>query len=437
MNDRLERQDKKVLSFIQKKNLLKSGDNCLIALSGGADSISLFYILIKIAKILKISKISIAHVNYNLREQDSIDEEIYVKSIAEKYNLDFYCKSIKLLEIKEKNKSLEDFAREIRYNFFEEICNKYNYNKILVAHNSNDHAETIIMKLIKGTVLGLKGIDSIRDFSTTNNKLKIVRPVLCLSRKEIEEYCNKNKIEYKIDKSNFSNDYTRNRIRNNLLPLFIEENTNFLETIRNSSDIFSEEQTFILDLSIEYYKKSLLKIETNMIILSEKIIKNLNHVLIKKIVKYSFEELTKSKKSIASNRFEEIISSISKNISGKIIEIGDNLYFTKDKEYLLFTRNLPNFEPIFFEYKIQINQKINIKELDIDFILDDEKIRKKITNINNIKISNYDNKKEFYIEEKKGIYNLKDFFDKKQIPNILRKNMILLYENNTLIHYFL
>ncbi|MFN8674054.1 MAG: tRNA lysidine(34) synthetase TilS [Candidatus Sericytochromatia bacterium] len=338
----LNNQEKKILSFIQKNSLIEKQDSCLIAVSGGADSISLLYLIKKLERLLKIKNIGIAHLNYNLRGNDSINEEIFVEKIAKNLELDFYVNSINLKELLNENlSSMENTARKIRYDFFEEVCSKFNYNKVLTAHNSNDNAETIIMKLIKGSINGLKGIDLIRNFSYKNSNIKIIRPLLCLSRNEIEEYCKKLNIEYKTDYSNFSNDYTRNRVRNNILPLMINENPNFLESIFRSSKIFNQENNYLLKQCKIIFEQSLLdriaNEEKDLIILSHKKINDYNiQEILGKLVKYTFYELLNENKLIPSNRIDEILNNLEKNISGKLIEVGENLFFCKDKDQLLF-----------------------------------------------------------------------------------------------------
>lgn len=437
MKTHLSLVHKTVSDFIQKKNLIQSNDNCLIAVSGGADSVVALDLIYKLKKLLKIDSIAIAHVNYNLRGNFSIEESLYVKNLAEKYKIPFYLKEVNLAN----SKAIENNARNIRYSFFEEICKKHNYNKLIVAHNSNDQAETVLIKLIKGTVTGIKGIEVIRDFSFINKDLKIIRPLLCLSRNEIESYCNEINLEYKTDLSNFENDYTRNRVRNTILPLIFNENPNFLNSIQKMTTVFSEEEAFIKNSVVEIYKNSVVKVESNLIILDEKEILINPDAIIRRLIKYTYEQLLQTIKLITYNRLDEIVTNIRKNISSKYIELGDNLFFYKDRNYLVFSVGLIDNTPIDFEYDFCFGSELYIKELDISFNLEktDVNIEKKLKTfkeLNSIKLKNYNPQLETYICGKEHKQKLKDFFDKKKLPNILRKKMILLFINDFLVSYF-
>lgn len=429
---------KTVFTFIQKKNLIQENDNCLIAVSGGADSVSALDLIYKLKTLLKINSLAIAHINYNLRGDFSIQEALYVKNLAEQYQIPFYLKEVNLLD----TTSIENTARNIRYDFFEEIAKKHHYNKIIVAHNANDHAETVLIKLIKGTVTGLKGIEASRAFSMTNKNLKIIRPLLCLSRPEIEAYCQEMSLEYKTDLSNFENDYTRNRVRNTILPLIFNENPNFLSSIQKMTTVFSEEEDFIKKRVVEIYKKSIVKLESNLLILDEKEILINPDAIIRRIIKYAYEQLLQNTKLITYNRLDEIVTNIRKNISAKVIELGDDLFFVKDRNYLVFSIGLINNDYINFEYDFSLDKELYIKELDFSFKLDqtNEKFQDKINsfkNIDSIKIKSYNSQLEIHIYGKDNKHKLKDFFDKKKFPNILRKDLILLFINDIFVSYYL
>ena len=147
--------EEKVLKTIKKYELIKSGDNIVLGISGGPDSICMLYILNSLKKDLNFN-IYVAHINHMLRENAKLDEE-YVKNTCEKLNITVYIKHIKIKEIAEKEKrGIEETGRKVRYEFFEEILRKTNSNKIATAHNLNDSIETIILNIIRGT--GISGV---------------------------------------------------------------------------------------------------------------------------------------------------------------------------------------------------------------------------------------------------------------------------------------
>lgn len=435
----------KVITFIYKNNLIEKNDNCLLAISGGVDSTSLFHIFLNVQKILKI-KLGIAHINYNLRGEDSHKDEEYVKNLCEINKIPLYSKSINLKKILETEKiSLEEKARNIRYDFFEEIANNNNFNKIILAHNSNDQTETILFKMIRGSISGLSGMETIRNYSKNNN-LKIVRPLLCLTRFEIEEYCKKNNLTPRIDLSNYENDYTRNRIRNKILPLILEENPNFLEITSQMSSVLEEENKFLDKIAKENYFKIFVSKDENKIILSDKGLKTFDVCLQRRIIRIAYEELTKDINFLTYKHLVAIQETIQKSESGKIIELPNNYYFIKDKLYLIFYKDFLDLSIKEFQYNFNLFEKINIDDLSLSFNTEKSSssemiksnsdfIHFSLDNFENVNltIKNYSPKEKFLPFGKKQETSLKDYLDKKKIPDIERKGIGLLYVNNKLL----
>ena len=176
--------EEKVLDTIKKYELIENGDNIVIGVSGGPDSMALLNVLINIKEKSKIDfNIFVAHVNHGLR--DEADEETnYVESFCRKNNIECFIKKENVAKLAKDNKiGTEEAGRNLRYEFFNEVLNNTNSNKIATAHNSNDNAETVLMNIIRGSsTSGLKGIDPIRDNI-------YIRPLIECKRNEIEEYC--------------------------------------------------------------------------------------------------------------------------------------------------------------------------------------------------------------------------------------------------------
>ena len=171
-------------------------------------------------------EIVVAHVNHMLRGEEAIQDEKYVEDYCKKNQIKFYAQRIDVKEYANNNKmGTEEAGRKLRYKFFEEVMNLTNSNKIAIAHNKNDKIETMIMNILRGSgIAGLKGIEPQRDN-------KYIRPLIECERKEIEKYCEENNLNPRIDKTNFENDYTRNKIRNIVLPYIAKEyNPNIADT---------------------------------------------------------------------------------------------------------------------------------------------------------------------------------------------------------------
>ena len=211
----MDNLEKKVFETIQKYNLIQRGDRIVVAVSGGPDSICLLDILNKIKnKNCQLNPepvaincqtnpepmaIFVAHVNHMIRKE-ACEDEAFVRDYCEKNGIEFFSKSIDVEKFANNNKmGTEEAGRFVRYEFFDEVAKKVGANKIAIAHNKNDSAETIIMNILRGTgVSGLKGIEPIK-----NNKY--IRPLINCKREEIENYCEKNSLNPRIDKTNFEN----------------------------------------------------------------------------------------------------------------------------------------------------------------------------------------------------------------------------------------
>ncbi|MGE5409819.1 MAG: tRNA lysidine(34) synthetase TilS [Clostridiales bacterium] len=203
--------DQKVLNFIDQYNLLSRGDRLLIALSGGPDSVFALHFFYKFKRKFQI-ELGAAHINHSLRGQNSDEDERFCKNLTEELKIPFFPQRVDVKSFsKDSGLSIEEAARNLRYNVLKNIAQEQNFVKIVTAHNMSDNAETVLLNLFKGT--GLKGISGIPP-----KRENIVRPLLSLSKQEILEYLQLNGIPYRIDESNLSNDYQRNFIRNVLLP---------------------------------------------------------------------------------------------------------------------------------------------------------------------------------------------------------------------------
>lgn len=229
----------KVLNTIKKYNLIQENDKIVIGVSGGPDSMCLLHILNGLKEKLNF-EIVVAHINHMIRKEAE-EETQYVKNFCDKLGIKCYIKRIDVIDKSNKEKiGTEEAGRKARYDFFEEVLNIVNANKIATAHNENDNAETVLMNIFRGAgTSGLKGIEPIRDN-------KYIRPIIECERSEIEEYCRFNKLQPKIDKTNFENVYTRNKIRNVLIPEIKKEfNPNIIESLNKLSILARQENNFI------------------------------------------------------------------------------------------------------------------------------------------------------------------------------------------------
>lgn len=318
----------KVLETIKKYSLITSGDKIVLGVSGGPDSISMLNILNEIREELNF-EIVVAHINHGIRENAKIDEK-FVKEFCEKKNIEIYVLNTNIKELAEKEKrGLEETGRKVRYEFFDEVLEKTGSNKIAIAHNQNDNVETIIMNILRGTGLsGLKGIEA--------QNGKYIRPLIECKRTEIEKYCEEEKLNPRHDESNDENIYTRNKIRNIVIPYVEKElNPNIIDTINRLSEIVKDDLNYLNFQTEEAYKNMCLEekipqedvynVEKEArIILDLKKFNNENIAIQKRIILYSINKLFGSTKGIEKIHIEDIIKLCNNNVGNKFLTPNKN-----------------------------------------------------------------------------------------------------------------
>ena len=324
--------ENKVKETIAKYNLIQKGDKIVVGVSGGPDSMTLLTVLLKLKNAYDL-EIYVAHINHMLRENAIIDEE-YVKEFCKKNDIELFIKHANIQEKAQKEKrGLEETGRLVRYNFFEEVLNKTNSNKIAIAHNLNDRVETIIMNTLRGSGLnGLRGIEASRG--------KYIRPLIEIPRDEIEKYCEENKINPRHDESNDDNTYTRNKIRNIVIPYIKEEfNPNILETMNRLAEVVSEENKFLNEFAQNIYEHILIEESKNQIVLDLKEFNKQDKVIKSRIMLYAITKLKGSSQGIEKVHIEDIIKLCSNNIGNKFLTPKKNLkILVKNKKIFITTK---------------------------------------------------------------------------------------------------
>ncbi len=238
----------KITDTVKQNNLLSRGDRVLCALSGGMDSSVMLDALIALSDELGIS-VCAAHLNHMLRGEDSLSDEEFARAKCEKYGIDFISERADVAAIaKDTRESIELSARNVRYEFLMRAKEKLLATKIATAHNANDNLETILLNLARGSGIdGLSGIPVTRD--------NIIRPLISVSREEIEEYAKKNGIDYCVDKSNDDTVYSRNMIRHNAIPALLKVNSGAVANAYRTSRIVGRAADFISAAAKEKFRE--------------------------------------------------------------------------------------------------------------------------------------------------------------------------------------
>lgn len=326
--------EEKVFDTIKKFNMIAENDLIIVAVSGGPDSMALLNALLSLKEKIKFN-IVVAHVNHMIRA--IADEETeYVKAFCDKYEIDCYIKKIDVIKKSELEKiSTEEAGRNARYEFFDEVFKITNANKIAIAHNANDNAETVIMNIIRGTgVSGLKGIEPVRDN-------KYIRPLIEIQRSEIEEYCDEQNLNPKYDESNNENIYTRNKIRNLLIPYLKKEfNPSIIEAVNRLSDLASQENAYIEKTVNENFKKICESETDKIIILNLKKFNELECFIKSKILLICVYKLFKTTKGVEKKHIEDVIKLCEKNIGNKYLTPNKNLKIAVNKGKIFISKEI-------------------------------------------------------------------------------------------------
>lgn len=239
-----------VSATVFEHNMINKGDKILAAVSGGADSVCMLHVLNRLKDIIGFD-IYCAHLNHNLRGDAADADERFVIEFCGKLEIPVFTKSVDVESLaKEKKMTLEEAGRFARYEFFDELSQKYRITKTATAHNKNDNAETVLMRILRGTGIdGLGGISYEREDG-------VIRPLLDVSRFEIEEYCKENKLDFCTDATNSDNDYTRNKIRNKLIPYLEDEfNNKVMDSLCRLADNAKEDAEFLNSYARRLYDR--------------------------------------------------------------------------------------------------------------------------------------------------------------------------------------
>ena len=412
---------REILNINKKYNLIESNDIIVVGFSGGPDSVFLVEMLKKLQHFFNF-KIYLVHINHLLRGEDADSDENFSFEYAKKNNLEIFIKRIPVKEIaKEVGKTLEEVGREERYKFFSEIYEKVGATKIATAHNKDDQIETFLFRLIRGTSLqGLEGI------KIKNNN--VIRPISEIYKKDILEYLNKNEIQYKIDKTNFENEFTRNSIRLDLIP-FIEERYN----IKFKDKIFSlikeiRENNQNNSLNLSDYTDS----ENRIILEKTKFLSNFD--------KKNLLSLFLNKKNIEVNRNKiDEISSLIKSNGTKKIDLDKSYRIVKDYTYLYIEDKKENCvinnnviqvkipsEQIFDNFKITVStvENLDIPKQKNQYLLD--------AIYNDIIEVRYRKEGDRIFLGEKHSKKIKEIFIDQKIPKNIRDRLPIFLYNNTI-----
>jgi len=423
--------ENKVEKFIRKYNLIQSGDNLVVGVSGGADSMMLLHFLYT-RQVKYDIKVKVAHVHHGIRKEAE-EDAVFVKEICKTWHIPYYRHDCNVKELsRQNNMSQEEAGRTERYNFFISLTN--DSSRIVTAHTMSDQAETLIMRFFRGTdIKGLGGISPKRG--------NIIRPLLCLKRAEIEAYCTRNGINYRDDHTNFMPIYTRNKIRLECIP-YIEQNINpnVISLLGEHSHLYRESEDFLKMYTQELFQKcAIIKDDEVSIDLAQ--FESYHQYIQKRLILVALEVLKGTVKDITLKHIESV-AELAMLQSGKRVCLPYHIIACK--KYNELTLSYKQQKPAQYQYALKIGTtKVSESKCMIKLTrVEKETIEQKNENMYTKYIDYGKMKVELqirtrlphdYIMTKQGTKKLKKLFIDDKVPSSLRETTLLIADGDAII----
>jgi len=336
--------ESRVLRFIKEHHLVSSQHCLLVAVSGGPDSVCLLLILVKLQEELGI-RLHVAHLNHQLRGAESEADAGYVSDLAHRLGIPV---TVEQRDVKvyhaQQHCSLEEAAREVRYDFLSQVAKAIGANGVAVGHTIDDHIETILMHLIRGTgTKGLRGLQPSSWWQSLGDSLTVIRPLLGVSREETASYCHQQQLMPRIDVSNLSLSPLRNRIRHQLLPLLQSYNPQVAQALLRTARIAGDDLAFLDGESARLWGE-LAQREGDTVILDKKGFLELPPALKRNLLRASIEKLLGNLMDIETRHIEEIMDALTKP-AGKRLSLPGGLTFSVEYDRYLIGSDLAALTP--------------------------------------------------------------------------------------------
>ncbi|MBA7676556.1 tRNA(Ile)-lysidine synthase [subsurface metagenome] len=373
-----ETLEQRVLHFIQKEHLVSSPSRLLVAVSGGPDSVCLLHILVELRKELGIT-LHVAHLNHKLRGAESEADAQYVSELAQRLSIPATLeeRDVKSYQ-KDKHISLEEAAREVRYTFLAQVAKAIGADGTAVGHTRDDHIETILMHLVRGTgIRGLRGLQPHSEWQLAGESLTVIRPLLEVSREETADYCHSHQLMPRIDTSNLSLSPLRNRIRYQLLPLLRSYNPQVTEALLRTARIAGDDLALIDKECLQLWGEIAQK-QGNTITLDKERLLNLPPALQRHLLRMSIEKLLGNLKDIEMRHIEEIVNALTKP-AGKRLNLPGGLIFSVEYNRYLISQDreaLSPFPPLEDEFPLKLLGRTQLPGWEIEATIIDPSIVK-------------------------------------------------------------
>ncbi|RHS81367.1 tRNA lysidine(34) synthetase TilS [Firmicutes bacterium AM43-11BH] len=444
---------KRIEKFIQKYHMLTCGDRVIAGVSGGADSVCLFLMLLELREKIGFDLIAV-HVHHGLRGEAADQDQQFVEALCEQHRIPLEIFRVNLESIAKKRKqSLEEAGRMVRREAFDSVCKKYGGNKIALAHHQNDNAETLLWNLSRGT--GLDGLGGIRPVNG-----KFIRPLLCMNRKEIEEYLAKRKQSYCIDETNAGTDYTRNKLRHLVLPILEEQvNSAAVRHMNETMEQIWELQEYMQEQVEAAYQECVQEHfeKACWIQIQQKSFETFPELIKKMVIRKGMEQVGGKKRDLSHKHVDVMMELMNKQV-GRTLDLPYEMHAKRNYEGIRLEKqrtysfgeekkaeimqecmselNIPG-ETILADRNLKLRCKILEKPKNLSIKDIPQKIYTKWFDYGIIKSSLYIRTRQagdtIVIDEKGHQKKLKNWFVDEKIPKEVRDSQLLLAENNEIL----
>lgn len=444
---------KRIEKFIQKYHMLTCGDRVIAGVSGGADSVCLFLMLLELREKIGFDLIAV-HVHHGLRGEAADQDQQFVEALCEQHRIPLEIFRVNLESIAKKRKqSLEEAGRMVRREAFDSVCKKYGGNKIALAHHQNDNAETLLWNLSRGT--GLDGLGGIRPVNG-----KFIRPLLCMNRKEIEEYLAKRKQSYCIDETNAGTDYTRNKLRHLVLPILEEQvNSAAVRHMNETMEQIWELQEYMQEQVEAAYQECVQEHfeKACWIQIQQKSFETFPELIKKMVIRKGMEQVGGKKRDLSHKHVDVMMELMNKQV-GRTLDLPYEMHAKRNYEGIRLEKqrtysfgeekkaeimqecmselNIPG-ETILADRNLKLRCKILEKPKNLSIKDIPQKIYTKWFDYGIIKSSLYIRTRQagdtIVIDEKGHQKKLKNWFVDEKIPKEVRDSQLLLAENNDIL----
>lgn len=325
----------RVLSFIRTHHQVSPGAPLVVAVSGGADSVCLLHVLNRLRGELQ-AELHVAHLDHRLRGAESRGDAVYVAGLARRLGIPA---TIEERDVKayhaEQDVTLEEAAREVRYAFLAKVAGTIGTDRVAVGHTTDDHAETVLMHIIRGTgTTGLRGLQPVTHWRASTDGIMVVRPLLEVTREETVEYCRQCRMRPRVDVSNFSLSPLRNRLRHHLLPLLQEYNPQITRALVRTARIAGDD-SIVLDMETARLWEIVLRRQEDTVIIDKTGFLELPSGLQRNLLRRAMEELLGSPMDIEARHIEGILAGLALP-PGRRLSLPGGLFFTIEYDrYLL------------------------------------------------------------------------------------------------------